>query len=116
MDTYMHQTMVSIVSLEKIEITRSQELMLSKVGLKFLKKKRLFEGLKLPFWGLNFVEFWCWGLIFGGQGGTQAPGPPLDPPLEVLAIVALTQYLRQNILDKYSKILLIKKNVFLQSM
>ena len=29
-------------------------------------------GLKLPFWGLSFVEFWCWGLIFGGQGG---PGP-----------------------------------------
>ena len=35
-------------------------------------------SLKLPFCGLSFVEFWCWGLIFGGQGG---PGPPLDPPL-----------------------------------
>ena len=33
-------------------------------------------GLKLPFWGLNFVEFWCWGLIFGGRGAG-----PLDPPL-----------------------------------
>ena len=32
MDTYMHKTMVSIASLEKIELIRSQE-------LKFLKKK-----------------------------------------------------------------------------
>ena len=40
-------------------------------------------GLKLPFWGLSFVEFWCWGLIFGGQGGAGPPGPPLDPPLVV---------------------------------
>ena len=48
----------------------------SEARLKFLKKL-LFKGLKLPFWGLNFVEFWCWGLIFGGQGG-QAP---LDLPL-----------------------------------
>ena len=28
----------------------------------------------MPFWGLNFVEFWCWGLIFGGQGGPPPPG------------------------------------------
>ena len=33
-------------------------------------------GLKLPFLGLSFVEFWCWGLIFGGQGGAEPPGPP----------------------------------------
>ena len=30
---------------------------------------QIVTGLKLPFWGLSFVEFWCWGLIFGGQGG-----------------------------------------------
>ena len=44
---------------------------------------QIVTGLKLPFWGLSFVEFWCWGLIFGGQGG---PGPPapLDPPLCLL--------------------------------
>ena len=42
MDTYMHKTMVSVVSLEKIEIIRSQEFMRSEVRLKFLKKKRLF--------------------------------------------------------------------------
>ena len=39
MDTYMHKTMVSLVSLEKIEIIKSQEFMPSKVKLKFLKKK-----------------------------------------------------------------------------
>ena len=39
MDTCMHKTMVSIVSLEKIEIIRSQEFTLSKARLKFLKKK-----------------------------------------------------------------------------
>ena len=39
---------------------------------------QIVTGLKLPFWGLSFVEFWCWGLIFGGQGG--GPGPPGPPP------------------------------------
>ena len=43
---------------------------------------QIVTGLKLPFWGLSFVEFWCWGLIFGGRGGGPGPpGPPLDPPL-----------------------------------
>ena len=42
MDTYMHKTMASVVSLEKIEIIRSQEFMPSEGRLKFLKKKRLF--------------------------------------------------------------------------
>ena len=37
---------------------------------------QIVTGLKLPFWGLNFVEFWCWGLIFGDQGGARAPGAP----------------------------------------
>ena len=38
---------------------------------------QIVTGLKLPFWGLSFVEFWCWGLIFGGRGG---PGPPWIRP------------------------------------
>ena len=42
---------------------------------------QIVTGLKLPFWGLSFVEFWCWGLIFGGQGGPGPLGPHLDPPL-----------------------------------
>ena len=37
---------------------------------------QIVTGLKLPFWGLSYVEFWCWGLIFGGQGG-WAPRAPL---------------------------------------
>ena len=49
---------------------------------------QIVTGLKLPFWGLSFVEFWCWGLIFGGQGGGAGPpGPPLDPPLYLLLFV-----------------------------
>ena len=39
---------------------------------------------KLPFWGLSFVEFWCWGLIFGGQGGPGPPGPPWIRPWNVI--------------------------------
>ena len=41
---------------------------------------QIVTGLKLPFWGLSFVEFWCWGLIFGGQGGAGPPGPPGSAP------------------------------------
>ena len=35
MDTYMHKTMVSVVSLEKIEIIRSQEFMPSEARQNF---------------------------------------------------------------------------------
>ena len=82
MDTYMHKTMASIASLEKIEIIRSQEFMLSEARLKFLKKM-IILGPKLPFWGLNFVDFWCWGLIFGGQGGQGPQGPPWMLQVEI---------------------------------
>ena len=44
MDTYMHKTMASVASLEKIEIIRSQEFMLSKARLKFLKKNDYFRA------------------------------------------------------------------------
>ena len=56
---------------------------------------QIVTGLKLPFWGLSFVEFWCWGLIFGGQGGPGPPGPPLDPPLlfALGAVFANKQYI-----------------------
>ena len=40
----MHKTMESIASLEKIEIIRSQEFMLSKVRLKILKKNDYFRA------------------------------------------------------------------------
>ena len=43
---------------------------------------QIVTGLKLPFWGLSFVKFWCWGLIFGGQGGGGAPpGSAPEPRL-----------------------------------
>ena len=44
MDTYMHKTMASTASLEKIEIIRSQEFMPSEVRLKFLKKNDYFRA------------------------------------------------------------------------
>ena len=44
MDTYMLKTMASVVSLEKIEIIRSQEFILSEARLKFLKKKDYFRA------------------------------------------------------------------------
>ena len=44
MDTYMHNTMASIVSLEKIDIIRSQEFMPSEVRLKFLEKNDYFRA------------------------------------------------------------------------
>ena len=44
MDTYVYKTMVSVVSLEKIEIIKSQEFMQSKARLKFLKKNDYFRA------------------------------------------------------------------------
>ena len=79
MDTYMHKTMVSVASLEKIKIIRSEEFMPSKARLKFLKKM-IILGPKTAILGPQFVEFWCWGLIFGGQGGPGPVGPPWIHP------------------------------------
>ena len=45
--------------------------------LKFLKKK-IILGHKTAILGPQFVKFWCWGLIFGGQGG-RAPSPGSAP-------------------------------------
>ena len=44
MDTYMHKSMASVVSLEKIEIIRSQEFMPSEARLNFLKKSYYFRA------------------------------------------------------------------------
>ena len=72
----MHKTMASVVSLEKIKIIRSQELMPSEARLKFLKKM-IILGPKTAILG---SQFWCWGLIFGGQEGPGPPGPPRIRP------------------------------------
>ena len=72
----MHKTMASVSHLEKLRYLEVKSLCQAKQGQNFEKKERLFKGLKLPFWGLNYVEFWCWGLTFGCQVGSGPPGPP----------------------------------------
>ena len=71
MDTDMHKTMVSIVSLEKIEIIRSQEFMPSETRLKFLKKK-IILGPKTAILGPQFCRILVLGPHIWWSGG---PGP-----------------------------------------
>ena len=80
MDTYMHKTMASVASLEKIEIIRSQEFMPSKAMLKFFKKKKVILGPKTTILGPQFYRILVLGLIFGGQRGAQAPRAPWIHP------------------------------------
>ena len=77
MDTYMHKTMVSVASLEKIEIIRSEEFMLSEARLKFLKKM-IILGPKTAILGPQFCNILVLGPHFWWSGGAWAP---LDPPL-----------------------------------
>ena len=85
MDTYMHKTMASVVSLEKIEIIRSQEFMLSKARLKFLKKM-IILGPKTAILGPQFCRILVLGPHFWWSGGPRPQGHPLDPPLGNLGI------------------------------
>ena len=78
MDTYMHKTMVSIVSLEKIEIIRSQEFMLSEVRLKFLKKM-IILGPKTAIMGPQF----CRILVLGPHFWWSGPPPPGSAPVVI---------------------------------
>ena len=73
LDLHSHPKKIMILQLDSFQ-GRIQDL---------IGGAQIVTGLKLPFWGLSFVEFWCWGLIFGGQGGggPGPQGPPLDPPL-----------------------------------
>ena len=80
MDTCMHKTMASIASLEKIEIIRSQEFMLSEARLKFLKKM-IILGPKTAILGPQFCRSLVLGPHFWWSGGAGPPGAPLDPPL-----------------------------------
>ena len=75
MDTYMHKIMVSIVSLEKIEIIRSQEFMPSVARLKFLKKM-IILGPKTAILGPQFCIILVLGPHFWWSGGLG----PQDPP------------------------------------
>ena len=81
MDTYMHKTMVSIVSLEKIEIIRSQEFMVREARQNFLKKM-IILGPKTAILGPQFCRILVLGPHFWWSGGARAPRPPLDPPLD----------------------------------
>ena len=77
----MHKSMVSVASLEKIEIIRSQEFMSSEVRLKFLKKKIIILGPKTAILGPQFCKILVLGPHFWLLGGTQAPRASLDLPL-----------------------------------
>ena len=67
MDIYMHKTMASIASLEKIETIRSQEFMLSEVQLKFLKKM-IILGPKTAILGPQFCRILVLGPHFWWSG------------------------------------------------
>ena len=78
----MHKTMVSVVSLEKIEIIRSQEFMPSEGRLKFLKKM-IILGPKTAILGPQFCRILVLGPHFWWSGGpgTLGPwGPPGSTP------------------------------------
>ena len=75
---YMNKTMASVVSLEKIEIIRSQEFMPSEARLKFLKKM-IILGPKTAILGPQFCRILVLGPHFWWSEG--GPGSPLDPPL-----------------------------------
>ena len=72
----MHKTMASVVSLEKIEIIRSQEFMLSKTRLKFLEKINIL-GPKTAILGPQFCRILVLGPHFWLSGG--GPGPLGSP-------------------------------------
>ena len=78
--------MASVASLEKIEIIRSQEVMLSKARLKCLKKM-IILGPKTAILGPQFCRILVLGPHFWWSGGAQAPRAPLDPPLHRLLYV-----------------------------
>ena len=79
MDTCMHKSMASIASLEKIEIIRSQEFMLSKVRLKF-KKKQIILGPKTAILGPQFCRILVLGPHFWWSGGPGPQGLPWTHP------------------------------------
>ena len=79
MDTYMHKTMASVVSLDKIEIIRSKEFMPSEARLKILKKM-IILGPKTAILGLQFCRILVLGPHFWWSGGPGTPGPPWIHP------------------------------------
>ena len=76
---YMHKTMGSVASLEKIEIIRSEEFMPSEVRLKFLKKM-IILGPKTAILGPQFCRILVLGPHFWWLGGPGPQGPPGSTP------------------------------------
>ena len=86
MDTYMHKTMVSVVSLEKIEIIRSEDFMPSEARLKFLKKM-IILGPKTVILGPQFCRILVLGPHFWWSEGSLGPqGPPGSAPVIYLLL------------------------------
>ena len=86
MDTYMHKTMASVVSLEQIDIIRSQEFMASEARLKFLKKM-IILGPKTALLGPQFCRILALGPLFWWSGGGPGPqGPSWIRPWKVFAL------------------------------
>ena len=75
MDTYMHKTMVSVASLDKIEIIRNQEFMQSEVRLKFLKKNTIIFGPKTAILEPQFCRILVLGPHFWWSGGPPGSAP-----------------------------------------
>ena len=75
----MHKTMVSVANLEKIEIIRSREFMLSKARLKFLKKM-IILGPKTAILGSQFCRILVLEPHFWWLGGLGPWGPPGSTP------------------------------------
>ena len=83
--------MASVVSLEKIEIIRSQEFMPSEARPKFLKKM-IILGPKTAILGPQFCRILVMGPHFWWSGGSGPRAPPLDPPLPQYNEKVLTLY------------------------
>ena len=75
----MHKTTVSVASLEKIEIIRSEEFMVSEARLKYLKKL-IILGPKTAILGPQFCRILVLGPQFWWSGGPGSPGPPRIHP------------------------------------
>ena len=79
MATNVHKTMASVVSLEKIEIIRSQEFMLNKARLNFLKIM-IILGPKTAILGPQFCRILVLGPHFWWSGGSGPRDPPGSAP------------------------------------
>ena len=95
MDTCMHKTMVSVASLEKIEIIRSQEFMPIKARLKFLKKM-IILGPKTAILGPQFCRILVLGPYFWWSGEGLGPWGPLDLSLAQHLINDIVLFLPQD--------------------